>query len=157
MADKTAYASLRDVLVKYLHIAEQDYKGHVNDNVLNIFNDLSDDEKKAFLKGVLHIHSMVAGHVDTIPRHIPKSRTQRGALPIDAEDENQDQDEIIQAVNRHQKLAMKIYLTKLLATVVLAAGFSVFVVSMLSKNEVEIPMMEGLMQTGKVINKMLGI
>lgn len=157
MADRTAYASLKDVLIKYLHIAEEDYKGHINDNVLNIFNDLSDDEKKAFLKGVLHIHSMVAGHVDTIPRHIPRSRTKRGALPADAEDENQDQEEIIQVVNRHQKLAMKIYLTKLLATIVVIGAFSVFVVSILSKNDVEIPMMEGLTQSGKVINKMLGI
>ena len=53
------HAGLKEVLAKLKKINEEDYNGKHYDNALNIFNDLSDRDKKVFLLGVLNIYNMM--------------------------------------------------------------------------------------------------
>ena len=156
MTDKVTIASFRDVLNRYLHIADHDYKGHVHDNVLNIFNDMTEEERKLFLRGVIHIHSVVVGHIDTIPKRDSKLKVVESTRDLRNEGVDPDEDEVVEYINTRQKLAMKTWLTKVTAITILVCLFSMFLVSLMSSNGVSIPYFESITGVGKVVNKVLG-
>lgn len=157
MSQSSAIISFRDVFLKYLHIADNDYNGHVNDNVLNIFNDLNEDERKLFLRGVVHIHSLVVGDVDTLPkREIVKAKRieEREAIEksdIDAEDE------MMEFFNKRHKLKMKMWFIKMVGMGLMGFLLLFFMATILSKNEIYVPFLDSFIQTGKVLNKVLGV
>lgn len=58
MNEQTTKA-FRDVLDKFIHIGNCYYNKKHHDNVLNIFADLEEEDKKIFLRGVYYIYTIV--------------------------------------------------------------------------------------------------
>lgn len=63
MNDQTI--AFKDVLDKFIHIGNCYYNGKHHDNVLNIFADLDEEDKKVFLRGVHHIYTVIEFGVET--------------------------------------------------------------------------------------------
>lgn len=57
--NEQANKAFRDVLDKFVHIGNCYYNGKHHDNILNIFSDLEEEDKKLLLRGVHHIYSIV--------------------------------------------------------------------------------------------------
>ena len=156
MTDKVTIASFRDVLNRYLHIADHDYKGHVHDNVLNIFNDMTEEEQKSFLRGVIHIHSVVVGHIDDLPKRQSKPKGVESTRDLRSEDKDPDEDDVVEYINTRQKMAMRMWLTKATAVTILFFVCGLFTASFFSANNIQIPFLESIGGIGKVVNKVLG-
>lgn len=58
MNEQTTKA-FRDVLDKFVHIGNCYYNGKHHDNVLNIFSDLDEEDRKLLLRSVHHIYTIV--------------------------------------------------------------------------------------------------
>lgn len=63
MNDQTT--AFKDVLDKFIHIGNCYYNGKHHDNVLNIFADLDEEDKKVFLRGVHHIYTVIEFGVES--------------------------------------------------------------------------------------------
>lgn len=157
MPDKTT-ASFREVIGKYLHIADKDYKGHVNDNVLNIFNDLPEEDKKLFLRGVVYIHSIVIGGIETLPKREQKDKVFRKMVEESNthEVDEEEEDEVIRYFKLKHKENMKNWLTKLVAITMIALFSFVLITSFLSKGGISDPFVESWFNVGKIVNKLFG-
>lgn len=154
MADKqVTAASFRDVLGKFLHIADHDYKGHVHDNVLNIFNDLDEDDQKLFLRGVVHIHSVVVGNVDALPKRDVKPKPVVSTRELEPSEIDDDDEEVVDYINTRQKNAIKVWMVKTLTIFICMFVFIVAIVAMVTGNGFTIPFFETF---SKISGKIFG-
>ena len=157
MPDKVTVASFRDVLSRYLRIADHDYKGHVHDNVLNIFNDLDEEDRKLFLRGVVHIHSVVIGHIDTLPKRDHKPPMVESARDLRGDDDKDpEEDEVVEYINKRQRYAMQMWMLRAGASLVALFLFTVFVFSTVGGSSVKLPFIGDMAGIAQVLGKVLG-
>lgn len=57
--DATIPIQLVPLLEKFFHIGRTKYNGHIYDNVLNIFDDMSSEEQKELLRGTIGIFAIL--------------------------------------------------------------------------------------------------
>lgn len=151
-----AASSLQDVLVKFVGIADVHYRGKIHDNVLNVFNDLSDEDKKTFLRGVLHIHALVIGEIESplqcIPVHvIPVNGTTEGVQVVTEPLDNE-----IAELNKKQMIQLKGWLVKTTSVIVLLS-FAVLVISaFLSYGEINTDVLSMFGKTGTILSTVFG-
>ena len=56
MTDKPTF---KDAIAKFIHIGEVYYRGRYNDNVLNIFEELTEEDRKILLRTIYRVYSLV--------------------------------------------------------------------------------------------------
>lgn len=72
MAEKTTF---KEAVQKFIHIGEVYFRGHYHDNVLNIFNELGEEDKKALLRTMYQVYFLVErGEIEN-PLEVPQRRT----------------------------------------------------------------------------------
>lgn len=71
----TEKITFKDAIQKFIHVGEVYFRGHYSDNVLNIFNELTEGDKKALLRGLHQVYFLVdSGAIESIPEGSPPSR-----------------------------------------------------------------------------------
>lgn len=52
-------ATFKEAVQKFIHIGEVYFRGHYNDNVLNIFNELPEEDRKVLLRTLYQVYFLV--------------------------------------------------------------------------------------------------
>ena len=153
MTEKVLTTNFKEVLERFLSIAGTDYKGHVHDNVLNIFNDLSEEERKLLLRGVVQIHDVVVGEVKVIPQRPTKPKVPSSARDMDGEDLDESEEEVVDYMNAKQKTYIKLWILKVTVITMLAFLFFVAIVAISTGSGFTLPFLESF---SKVSGKIFG-
>lgn len=74
MSEPTKNKAFKDVIDKFIHIGNCYYNGKHFDNVLNIFSDLTEEDKKIFLRSVHQIYSVVEMGVGNLSLEVSKTK-----------------------------------------------------------------------------------
>lgn len=99
--------ALKEVIEKFDHIGNCYYNGKHHDNVLNIFNDLDENDRKEFLRGTYAVYKIIeSGHMkesnsEVIPKLEPFGRGEN-----------------ISIINEQSLVELKIWFIKMLGTMV---------------------------------------
>ena len=99
--------ALKEVIEKFDHIGNCYYNGKHHDNVLNIFNDLDENDRKEFLRGTFAVYKIIeSGHEKTtttavVPKLEPFSKGENLSI-----------------INEQSLVELKIWFIKMLGIVV---------------------------------------
>lgn len=99
--------TFKDSLDKFIHIGNAYYNGKHHDNVMNIFQDLDEEDRMVFLRGVFHIYNYMeygAASKETVPSKPNKPKT--------------DEDDDIVGFNNRQMVELKVWFVKVLVWLV---------------------------------------
>lgn len=106
MTDKKQ-STFRESLDKFIHIGNAYYNGKHHDNVMNIFNDLDEEDRMVFLRGVFHIYNFMEYGI-----HSKEMTQQRQVNP------KTDEDDDIVVFNNRQMVELKVWFVKVLVWLV---------------------------------------
>lgn len=105
MSQEEPTIKLNDLMAKFYNIGKRDYRGKVYDNVMSIFDELSLEEQKHFLRGclgmyiaasstVIHEQELIdIGNIDDMLkelRYVKRSKEQDCNRPINKTDRKSD-------------------------------------------------------------------
>ena len=99
--------ALKEVIEKFDHIGNCYYNGKHHDNVLNIFNDLDENDRKEFLRGTYAVYKIIeSGHMKIVTTTVVPN------LEPFRKGEN------VSAINEQSLIELKIWFVKMLGVVV---------------------------------------
>ena len=80
----TEKITFKDAIQKFIHVGDVFFRGHYNDNALNIFNELTEADQKALLRGLHQVYFLI-GKGDLVPEtnsHSPKRAATEAPDPV---------------------------------------------------------------------------
>ena len=99
--------TFREALDKFIHIGNCFYNGKHHDNAMNIFNDLDEEDRMVFLRGVFHIYNFM--------EYGPSTKELGTSKPVKPKI---DEDEDVVSFNNRQMVELKVWFVKVLVWLV---------------------------------------
>lgn len=135
--------ALKEVIEKFDHIGNCYYNGKHHDNVLNIFDDLDENDRKEFLRGTYAVYKIIeSGHMkesnsEVVPKLEPFGRGENVSI-----------------INEQSLVELKIWFIKMLGTVV-TVGIIILISSVMYFSNTAETGADGLSKIFKILSLLM--